>query len=164
MLWKWQTIFITQPLSCFVFHLPNILLTQNFVYPTLFSSVPPPAINNERSLIQNQLVHLQTLIRSKQVPMTAIVRFLSLSMNFVVVQYFPRSWVDWPLCPPLQAWEEHEYLVVHKPRGGGERELLLVSFLYKSAAHRLWKNVMFSMWRLTYPRVHLTNNDSGMMR
>jgi hypothetical protein len=23
------------------------LLTQNFVYPTLFSSVPPPAINNE---------------------------------------------------------------------------------------------------------------------
>ena len=42
--------FITQPLSCFVFHLPNLLLTQNLVYPTLFSSVPPPAINNERSL------------------------------------------------------------------------------------------------------------------
>jgi hypothetical protein len=41
---------ITQPLSCFVFHLPNLLLTQNFVYPTLFSSVPPPAINNDRSL------------------------------------------------------------------------------------------------------------------
>jgi hypothetical protein len=37
-------------LSCFVFHLPNLLLTQNLVYPTLFSSVPPPAINNERSL------------------------------------------------------------------------------------------------------------------
>jgi hypothetical protein len=32
------------------FHLPNLLLTQNFVYPTLFSSVPPPAINNDRSL------------------------------------------------------------------------------------------------------------------
>jgi hypothetical protein len=27
------------------FHLPNLLLTQNFVYPTFFSSVPPPAIN-----------------------------------------------------------------------------------------------------------------------
>jgi hypothetical protein len=51
MLWKWQYIFITQPLSCFLFHLPNLLLTQNFVYPTLFSSVPPPAINNDRSLI-----------------------------------------------------------------------------------------------------------------
>jgi hypothetical protein len=25
-------IFITQPLSCFAFHLPNLLLTQNFVY------------------------------------------------------------------------------------------------------------------------------------
>jgi hypothetical protein len=37
-------------LGCFVFHLPNILLAQNFVYPTLFSSVPPPAINNDRSL------------------------------------------------------------------------------------------------------------------
>jgi hypothetical protein len=35
---------------CF-FHLPNLLLTQNLVYPTLFSSVPPTAINNERSLI-----------------------------------------------------------------------------------------------------------------
>jgi hypothetical protein len=45
-------IFITQPLSCFVFHLPNLLLTQNFVYPTLFSSVPPPTINNDRSLIE----------------------------------------------------------------------------------------------------------------
>ena len=33
-------------LYCFVFHLPNLLLTQNFVYPTLFSSVPPLAINN----------------------------------------------------------------------------------------------------------------------
>ena len=27
---------ITRPSSCFVFHLPNVLLTQNFVYPTLF--------------------------------------------------------------------------------------------------------------------------------
>jgi hypothetical protein len=44
---------ITQPLSCFVFHLPNLLLTQNFVYPTLFSSLPPPAINNDRSLNTN---------------------------------------------------------------------------------------------------------------
>jgi hypothetical protein len=43
--------FITLPLSCFVFHLPNLLLTPNFVYPTLFSSVPPPAINYDRSLI-----------------------------------------------------------------------------------------------------------------
>jgi hypothetical protein len=42
--------FITQPLSCFVFHLPNLLVTQNFVYPTLFSSVPPHAINNDQSL------------------------------------------------------------------------------------------------------------------
>ena len=42
---------LPNPLSCFVFHLPNLLLTQNLVYPTLFSSVPPPAINNERSLI-----------------------------------------------------------------------------------------------------------------
>jgi hypothetical protein len=32
--------FISQPLSCFVFHLPDLLLTQNFVYPTLLSSVP----------------------------------------------------------------------------------------------------------------------------
>ena len=40
-------------LYCFVFHLPNLLLTQNFVYPTLFSSVPPPAINNDRSLRHN---------------------------------------------------------------------------------------------------------------
>jgi hypothetical protein len=41
----------TLELFCFVFHLPNHLLTQNFVYPTLFSSVPPPAINiNDRSL------------------------------------------------------------------------------------------------------------------
>ena len=55
MLWKWQQIFITQPLSCFVFHLPNLLLTQNFVYPTLFSSVPPPAKNNDRSLITRYL-------------------------------------------------------------------------------------------------------------
>ena len=37
-------------LEFFFFHLPNLLLTQNLVYPTLFSSVPPPAINNERSL------------------------------------------------------------------------------------------------------------------
>jgi hypothetical protein len=44
-------LFNTQPLSCFVFHLPNLLLTQNFVYPTFFSSVPPPTINNERSLM-----------------------------------------------------------------------------------------------------------------
>jgi hypothetical protein len=50
MLWKWQYFYITQPLSCCFFHLPNLLLTQNFVYPTLFSSVPPPAINNDRSL------------------------------------------------------------------------------------------------------------------
>jgi hypothetical protein len=55
MLWKWQYIFITQPLSCFVFHLPNLLLTQNFVYPTLFSSVLPPAINNDRSLINKYM-------------------------------------------------------------------------------------------------------------
>jgi hypothetical protein len=48
MLWKWQYIFITQPLSWFVFYLP--LLTQNFVYPTFFSSVLPSAINNDRSL------------------------------------------------------------------------------------------------------------------
>jgi hypothetical protein len=34
--------FYYPPLSCFVFHLPNLLLTQNFVYPTLFSSVSPP--------------------------------------------------------------------------------------------------------------------------
>jgi hypothetical protein len=33
----------TQPLSCFVFHLNNLLLIQNFVYATLFSSVPPPS-------------------------------------------------------------------------------------------------------------------------
>jgi hypothetical protein len=31
------------------YDLPNLLLTQNFVYPTLFSSAPPPAINNDRS-------------------------------------------------------------------------------------------------------------------
>jgi hypothetical protein len=35
------TIFITQPSSQVFFHLPNLLLTQNFVYPTLLSSVPP---------------------------------------------------------------------------------------------------------------------------
>ena len=29
---------------------PNLILTQNFVYPTFFSSVLPPAINNDRSL------------------------------------------------------------------------------------------------------------------
>ena len=45
-----NNFFITQPLSCFVFHLPNLLVTQNFVYPTLFSSVPPHAINNDQSL------------------------------------------------------------------------------------------------------------------
>jgi hypothetical protein len=45
-LWKWQYFFITQPLSCFVFHLPNLLLTQNFVYPTFFSSVPTRAFFN----------------------------------------------------------------------------------------------------------------------
>ena len=33
------------------FHLPNLLLTQNLVYPTLFSSVPPPAINHDGSLM-----------------------------------------------------------------------------------------------------------------
>jgi hypothetical protein len=37
-------------LELFCFRLPNLLLTQNFVYPTLFSSVPSPAINNDRSL------------------------------------------------------------------------------------------------------------------
>jgi hypothetical protein len=37
-------------LSCFVFHLPNLLQTQNFAYPTLFSLVLPPAINNDRVL------------------------------------------------------------------------------------------------------------------
>ena len=50
MLWKWQYFFIIQPFSCFVFHLPNLLLTQNRVYPTLFSSLPLPAINNYRFL------------------------------------------------------------------------------------------------------------------
>jgi hypothetical protein len=34
--------YYTQPLSCIDFHLPNLLLTENFVHPTLFSSVPPP--------------------------------------------------------------------------------------------------------------------------
>jgi hypothetical protein len=34
----------------FCFSFTKVLLTQNFVYPTLFSSVPPPAINNNRFL------------------------------------------------------------------------------------------------------------------
>jgi hypothetical protein len=39
----------------FVFHLPNhLIFTQNFVYPTLFPSVPPPAINNDRSVRDRQ--------------------------------------------------------------------------------------------------------------
>jgi hypothetical protein len=49
MLWKWQYIFVTQALSCFVFHLSNLLLTRNFVYPTLFSSAPPPSSANTSS-------------------------------------------------------------------------------------------------------------------
>jgi hypothetical protein len=57
MLWKWQQIYITQPLSCFVFHLPNLLLTQNFVYPTLFSSVPLPANLVPRAFFKN-VAHL----------------------------------------------------------------------------------------------------------
>jgi hypothetical protein len=55
--------FITQPLSCFAFHVPNLLLTQNFVYTTLFSSVPPPPpppppINNDRSFSAKLLQRL----------------------------------------------------------------------------------------------------------
>jgi hypothetical protein len=67
MLWKWQYIFITQPSSCFVYHLPNLLLTQNFVYPTtLFSSVPPPAINNDRSLnICKHAININISCRTK---------------------------------------------------------------------------------------------------
>jgi hypothetical protein len=38
----------TLELFCFSFTQPFI--TQNVVYPTLFSSVPRPAINNDRSL------------------------------------------------------------------------------------------------------------------
>jgi Na+(H+)/acetate symporter ActP len=33
---------LTLTLEFFVFHLPNLFLTTNYVYPTLFSSVPPP--------------------------------------------------------------------------------------------------------------------------
>jgi hypothetical protein len=39
-----------QPLSCFGFHLSNLLLTKNFIHPTLLSSVPSLAIINHRSL------------------------------------------------------------------------------------------------------------------
>jgi hypothetical protein len=39
-MWLLALLFITQPVSCFVFHLPNLLLTENFVYPTLLSSTP----------------------------------------------------------------------------------------------------------------------------
>ena len=53
-----NTFFITQPLSCFVFHLPNLLLTQDFVYPNIFSSVPPP-INNDDYLSQNQQITIK---------------------------------------------------------------------------------------------------------
>jgi hypothetical protein len=52
MLWKWQYFYITQPLSCCFFS-----FTQPFTYskfclpnPLVFSSVPAPAINNDRSL------------------------------------------------------------------------------------------------------------------
>jgi hypothetical protein len=38
-------------LELFCFSFTHLLLTQNFVNQTLFSSVPPPAINNDRSLI-----------------------------------------------------------------------------------------------------------------
>ena len=44
--------FPSQPTSsCFMFFLTNLSLTQNFVYPTIFTSVPPP-LNNDRSLKQ----------------------------------------------------------------------------------------------------------------
>jgi hypothetical protein len=36
-MWLLALLFITQPV---VFHLPNLLLTENFVYPTLLSSTP----------------------------------------------------------------------------------------------------------------------------
>ena len=53
----------TQPLRCFIFHLSNLLLTQNFVYPTIFSLVPPPAINNDRPLSGPLVLKLQSFAR-----------------------------------------------------------------------------------------------------
>ena len=34
----------------FIFYSPNLLPTQDLVYPTFFSLVPPPAINNDRQV------------------------------------------------------------------------------------------------------------------
>jgi hypothetical protein len=49
--------FISQHFSFFVFHLPILLLTKKFVYPTLFSSVPPPP----KVMIMTGLLRKKTL-------------------------------------------------------------------------------------------------------
>jgi hypothetical protein len=42
MLWKWQYIFITQPMSCFLFHFLNLLLKILFTQPFSLRCHPPP--------------------------------------------------------------------------------------------------------------------------
>ena len=50
--------FFTQPFSFLFFILPHSGHAQFFGYPTIFSSAPTPAINNDRSLkVQNIFPH-----------------------------------------------------------------------------------------------------------
>ena len=53
-----MTINFYYPCFVFSFTQPFFLLPQNFVYPTLFSSVPPPALNNDRSLTLDNMQDL----------------------------------------------------------------------------------------------------------
>ena len=47
--------FYNPTLELFCFSFTQLLLTQNFVYPTLFSSLPPRTINNDRWLTTHMI-------------------------------------------------------------------------------------------------------------
>jgi hypothetical protein len=47
-------IFFTAPLHAKIFWLPHLKQELFFNYPTIFSSAPTPAINNDRSLKSNK--------------------------------------------------------------------------------------------------------------
>ena len=84
--WHHDT-WLPQPLSCFIFHLPNLLVTQNFVYPiTLFS------LNTDRVLGVTQLIYSGHRLHLCIAKYTRIKHFTSFVDLPAIIRDWSSSW------------------------------------------------------------------------